>query len=310
MRVLEAVGWWMLVPCLVPVGIGRIVLRKMRRKKAKWKNDVRPLPRRRKSLSIASPSSTSSTNPTNTNHKLTKTPKTPKIPPNPQLDCALLARLPLELRLEIYAYVFGGTVIHLIQIPRRIAHTRCRLPAAPDPVRECRPAIRVPLHPRLGMVATANVALLKTCRQIYTEAAHVLYAVNTFDVNQLSTFIGFSRTVIPSRLAAITRLHLSWTTVDMTFASMDRDGLGQWYRCWCIIASDMPGLRDMKLCMGADTAFSMQEKWVVPLCEVRGLRRFELSVEGQAGTRKKEMAALRILERRLAAVMTRAARPE
>ena len=291
MRTLEAVGWWMLMPCLVPVGIGRIVLRKMRRKKAKWKNDVRPLPRRRQSLSIGSSS------PSNKKHKI-------KIPPNPQLDCALLSRLPLELRLEIYGYVFGGTVIHLIQIPRRIAHTRCRLPGPADPIRDCRPAIRVPLHPLLGTVATANVALLKTCRQVYTEAARVLYTANTFDVNQLSTFVGFSRSIIPSQLAAITSLHLSWLKVEMGFASIDPDGFDQWCHCWSIIASDMPGLRYLKLCMGSDTVLSMQQKWVAPLDKVRGLRRFELSVEGMATPHKKEVAALKALERRLAARMT------
>lgn len=216
----------------------------------------------------------------------------------------------MELRLEIYAYVFGGTVIHLIQIPRRIAHTRCRLPTAPDASRKCRPAIQIPLHPQLGTIATANVALLKTCRQVYTEAAHVLYAANAFDVNHLNTFVSFCRTIIPSRLAAIKSLHLSWPTLEMAFASIDPDRFLQWWRCWDIISSDMPGLRDLKLCMGSDTILLMQAPWVAPLNKVRGLRRFELSLEAprtMEELQKKELAALKALERRLSAIMTSSA---
>lgn len=297
MRTLEAVGWWMLMPCLIPVEIGKDVFREMRRKKEKWKTDVRPLPRRRNSLSIASSSPSSPSSPSNKKLKH-------KIPPNPQLDCALLTRLPLELRLEIYAYVFGGTVIHLVQIPRRVAHTRCRLRTASDPMRDCRHAIRIPLYPRLGTVATANVALLKTCRKVYTEAAHVLYTANTFDVNRLTTFLDFSRTIIPSQLAAITSLHLSWLTSEIIIAPGQPDNFRRWTKCWCIIANDMPGLRDLKLCMASSTEFSMTAMWVKPLRQVRGLRRFELSVQDMSKARKKEATELKAVEKRLAALMT------
>lgn len=285
------------MPCLVPVELGKITLRKMRREKAKWKNDVRPLPRRRNSLSIAPPSPPSPFTP--------KEPPKHKITPNDQLDSALLTRLPLELRLEIYAYVFGGTIVHLVQIPRRIAHSRCRLRSAPDHIRICRPATRAPLHPRLGTIATANVALLKTCRMVYSEAAPVLYAANTFDVCQQSTFIGFSRTIVPNRLAAIRSLHLDWYNVDIALATITPDGFRMWRRTWSIIANDMHGLRHLSLFMGTlSPVIAMQEKWLAPLCQVRGLRRFELSVEGIEPRHRKEMAAVKALENRLAIVMT------
>ncbi|MCJ1470033.1 hypothetical protein MMC07_008678 [Pseudocyphellaria aurata] len=301
MRALQAVGCVMLMPCLIPVGIGKIVLRKVRRKKAKWKNDVRPLPSRRNSLSIEPPSPPSP-QPSWAPKTTIKT-KT-KIPPNPQLDCALLSRLPLELRLEIYGYVFGGPVVHLIQIPRRIAHTRCRLPTT-CASRKCRPATRIPLHPQLRTIATANVALLKTCRRVYTEAAHVLYAANTFDVNHLNTFLSFCHTILPSRLAAITSLHLNWPTLDLAFGSINTDCFTQWWLCWDNIACWLRSLRDLKLCMGTGTVLLLQAPWVGPLCKVGPLRRFELEMPGPEELGKKEMAALKVVERRLTVLMTR-----
>ncbi|MCJ1470032.1 hypothetical protein MMC07_008677 [Pseudocyphellaria aurata] len=288
MRTLEALGWWLIMPCVLPFGAGKLAVRKLRRKRAQWKNDVRPLPRRRNSLSIES----------SPPPPATKKPKH-KIPPNPQLDCALLSRLPLELRLQIYAFVFGGPVIHLVQIPRRIAHTRCRLSAAQDATRKCRPATWAPLDSRLGTVATANLALLKTCRRVYTEAAHVLYATNTFDVNALSTFLGFTRTVTPSRLAAITRLNLSWMTVEMSFLRFQEKHFQQWWRCWFIIAFDMPGLRDLILWI-----IYAAPEWVAPLTQVRGLRRFELHMEVFGDADEKVMAEMKALERQLVAWMT------
>lgn len=240
---------------------------------------MRPLPRRRNSLSA-------------------------DVAPAPQLNCDLLSRLPLELREEIYGYVLGGTVIHLVQIPRRIVHSRCRLPHPSDGLRSCRPAIQTPLDPCLGSVASANVALLKTCRQIYCEASKILYAVNTFDVNRLSTFISFTETIIPARLAAITRLHVSWeigsrhSPSTHTYLEL---GFHGWVRCWHIIAAQMPGLQHLKVHLKTVQEPSVYLDWVAPMCEVSGLRSVDISLDYLVGEEKNA----KILKRHLVAMMTR-----
>ncbi|KAF2015560.1 hypothetical protein BU24DRAFT_421861 [Aaosphaeria arxii CBS 175.79] len=58
------------------------------------------------------------------------------------------------------------------------------------------------------------LALLRTCRLIYSEAVHILYATNTFDFLSLRTFVEFPRTILPSRTQSIrtVNLRIAFTT--------------------------------------------------------------------------------------------------
>ncbi|RAL00278.1 uncharacterized protein BO80DRAFT_325667, partial [Aspergillus ibericus CBS 121593] len=58
-----------------------------------------------------------------------------------QPTSAFFQRLPPEIRLMIYAYVFGeDTTIHLVQVKDQIRHVRCTHPAPLEKHRQCCPA--------------------------------------------------------------------------------------------------------------------------------------------------------------------------
>ena len=45
--------------------------------------------------------------------------------PNPQGQCALLTKLPFEIRSLIYQHLFSDSLIHLVDLGPRLAHIRC-----------------------------------------------------------------------------------------------------------------------------------------------------------------------------------------
>ena len=45
--------------------------------------------------------------------------------PNPQESSMFLSCLPVEIRLIIYQYVFGPSLIHVVDMGCRLAHVRC-----------------------------------------------------------------------------------------------------------------------------------------------------------------------------------------
>lgn len=198
--------------------------------------------------------------------------------------CLLLNKLPLEIRLQIYEYVLGGNLIHLIQIPRRIAHVRCRASRVPDHLRECRPASRIPNHPWLRSVSSANLAFLKTCRQIYMEAISILYTTNTFDINQLSTFLFFSKSILSDRLRCITSLHLRWNLGSNFVHYGPKKNYQDWNSFWELLATQMPGLRHLRISLSCRSSMipvplSIAEPWVAPMCQVRRLRSVEIEID-------------------------------
>ncbi|KAH7115012.1 hypothetical protein B0J11DRAFT_594153 [Dendryphion nanum] len=52
------------------------------------------------------------------------------------------------------------------------------------------------------------LSLVKTCRQIYSEAIYILYATNVFDFRSVRTFAEFPATILSKRLSNIRYLHL------------------------------------------------------------------------------------------------------
>ena len=251
----------LLCPCFVTVNTVLVSSSYISRQKASWKNDVRSLPSRRRRLSILG------------NYKIGD-------------GCIFLTKLPLEIRLAIYKYVLGGHLLHLVQIPRRIAHVRCRYDDKSDSSRSCRPSTLMPLNGMLRSVSSADLALTKTCRQIYVEALPILYTSNVFDVNHPSTFRFFTRSILAQRLAAITSMHLCFSLSEMkprygyksrpAHLAFQRD----WKKSWHVIAKEMPGLRDLDVVLkNADAAivpFALDESWVAPILQLRGLRHFEI----------------------------------
>ncbi len=297
LQCLQCVCYCAILPIIIPFRLTRSLNHLSKRKKESWKNDVRPFPAKRKRrLSDARTPTQSTGSIAKTNGPPANTNTADKPP------CSFLTKLPLEIRLQIYEYVLGGNLLHLVHIPRRIAHIRCRHPEPSDPLRKCRPASRTPLNPWLRGVSTANLALLKTCRQIYCEGIEVLYASNAFDVNDLNTFVSFARSIMPKRLASIKTLHLSWDLTSNVWRYGHADSHQLWKHFWRIVAEQMHGLRELVLRLkrgSSGVKISRYEPWVRPMCEVRGLRSARVEVEHGEKEEADARALVKYLEKAL-----------
>jgi hypothetical protein len=261
------------------------------------------------------------------------------------VGCPLLARLPKEIRLQIWQYVLGsgGCHYHLVHGGGRITHALCqssnhenvnKLPSPCCPSSASRACCDKMLMSHIcttdescirqstnvdevfEKLPRANSTLLRTCRQIYQDAALLLYSTNIFDVDDLNTFIYWSRTILPSRLAAVRALSISW---DIFWPPLTKtDPLGRytfetacpharlglrnsdqvWVDFWDIVATKMPGLQDLRIMIGCNPPYygvvdpiiffgkergllrDVNALWVKPLLTIRGLKKFELEIIG------------------------------
>lgn len=187
------------------------------------------------------------------------------IEPSPQTNVASpFFRLPLEIREKIYSEVLGHDTLHIVQLPKRLGHLRCTASKTSYTHnniicnRECfHPSVPIQTYRHgefINVEGTSDnsLSLIQTCRQIYNEASLVLYQTNTFDINHPQTLLFLARTILPSRLASIRNLNLTWSGI-LPFLDNDTnkapDDLKTWEDAWKIIAGKMPALRIMKLRM-------------------------------------------------------------
>ncbi len=258
--------------------------------------------------------------------------------------CRLLTKLPIELRLQIYQHVFGSNeVLHLVQIgsapaythnnaPLPIGHQQCRHDdpstcvgnctgcegdyyvdahgtlrkdhcSCPRPLKPIRAFTRAETH-------SLNTALLRTCRQVYTEAVDTLYGANTFECSEPQTWRHEGRGFgLPSRLfwffsslpmpraAAIRSLRLEARCYYMGCCARFFPGTEfinghawdcAWASLWVLMARRLTGLRRLELTLDFGSVnnwfresygmFLMQQRWITPLLEMRGLREVELRI--------------------------------
>ncbi|KAL4888418.1 hypothetical protein BDV59DRAFT_139128 [Aspergillus ambiguus] len=267
---------------------------------------------------------------------------------HPQSDSLFLTRLPPEIRLLIYRYAFGDQVVHLVQLKDKIRHVRChQTTSSLDRHRRCCPITAARWRSNSNSSSNANhhqhqhhlyphthpslpdslshtpLTLLRTCRAVYCEAADLAYATLPFDVDDLHTFIAFSRAIAPRHLRALRHLTVQWSPVwppltghdskASIYAHTHNDRL--WRRFWARVAA-CHGLCVLNLSLdlgrfhgallqagagaggggggGARLRLAVDEPWVKPVCAVRGLQRFELAV-----TARCDAAAKRLLEQDL-----------
>lgn len=256
-----------------------------------------------------------------------------------QSDSLFFRKLPAEIRLIIYNYAFGDEAIHLVQLKGKIRHVRCKHPSSSlDRNRRCCPVTparwRVQenctagqghsdsvLYPHThaslpASLSNSSVALLRTCRAIYAEAADILYANAVFDVDDLHTFIAFSLIVCPQRLRSIKRLNVQWMPIWQPMAGQEHkssiyshthnDHL--WALFWSRIAA-LRGLGQLHLSLdlgrfsgnamgrvigGKRLRLAIDEPWVAPMLCVRGLKSFELGI-----TARCDAYARRVMEQDL-----------
>lgn len=245
------------------------------------KNEPRPLPRRRRALSA-------------THLDLSQ-------------NSALLS-LPREIRLQIYSHIIGYDLLHLVQLPKRLGHIRCHQPSS-SAIQNNEPTTdifwdinrRCPnMKPHDGLspygpyaygeplitkgTSSNSLSLLQTSRQTYTDASHILYTTNTFDISHPQTLLFLERTLLPYRLASIKTLQLKWLT-PMNFLHKDRKGRTEpdtvetWDKMCEIILTKMTGLRHVRLVYTSLDPVAGNLPLVLKLrCEERipGLESFEI----------------------------------
>ncbi|TGO64020.1 hypothetical protein BCON_0009g00290 [Botryotinia convoluta] len=167
--------------------------------------------------------------------------------------------LPSEVRMEIYKWVLGGRVLHIIRRKDKLGHVVCRCDRRDSDVRTreedacivagCR-GVKIPggsgVHERVGEGSGSLLQLLQVCRRIYSEAISLLYSTNTFNFDSMESFISFSNEILPRRFDSITSVTLdfSFDTSSLYNESSSND-LPRWERTWMIIGS-MKSLKSLK----------------------------------------------------------------
>lgn len=198
-------------------------------------------------------------------------------------------RLPREIREKIYSYLFVNRFIFRIKHSpkdRRLVQSHCLYP----PTWHERQHIRTGPERWCGFHVAMpgkdiNPALIKTCRQIYTEVTPLIYSTNTFDIGNLDDLIFLNQTIRSNRMASIRFLRISWSLCFLPFCDSlkptDRPHDDEtWLRFWNIIATRMIGLTDLDVTLRVCRPYelNLEKIWLKPLMDVRGLRHFILEI--------------------------------
>ncbi|KAF2724800.1 hypothetical protein K431DRAFT_300674 [Polychaeton citri CBS 116435] len=203
---------------------------------------------------------------------------------NDQLQCSLLMRLPIDIRIMIYELVLGHRTFHLSagDPHSRILHHVCKVPHRIDEQihGQChdfsagRPSSsRSTDVQHWSEVATGLLPLLCTCRRIYSEAIQTLYSSNVFEFTQNFAAFRFLKLIIPpARLRDIRCLRLFMRIPRHPDANGNshRD----WRDLWDFFETEMTGLKTLHLRLAMlepmeqrirDTADSAGSDWIEPM---------------------------------------------
>ncbi|KAL2366979.1 hypothetical protein RJZ56_000066 [Blastomyces dermatitidis] len=150
-----------------------------------------------------------------------------------------------------------------------------------------------------SILAHLPTAILYTNKQLYNEAAAVLYGELTFEASELKTCLLFACMVSTRNLPLVKRLRSTWVGLScLTMAPVRRGVAGYasyeqytlwdepWGEFWEIVRSKMDGLVELGFCMNYEGQYldrSTGAKWLKPLLTVRGLRRLEVWVQDRIG---------------------------
>ncbi|KAI9800570.1 MAG: hypothetical protein M1833_003228 [Piccolia ochrophora] len=221
----------------------------------------------------------------------------------PPQGCPFLDRLPLEIRFMVYIQVFSdyfkeqfrrSNKLNRGQLRSYFAQFDCTLFALGS----------LSLDLPSGHDPTKASGLLQTCNQIYAEAHSLFYTAISLHVRVFRDshqFLRFTEVVSPRLLAAIHRLHLTWTKRIPQGPKPVGMRIEEWCGVFHAIASKMPNLRALRITVEyapSTLKCTPDQTWVKALLELRGLAQYEMNLEGPSkkglgkkGRRKKTLVS-------------------
>ncbi|GAD91960.1 conserved hypothetical protein [Paecilomyces variotii No. 5] len=120
-----------------------------------------------------------------------------------QSKSLLLNKLPLEVRLTIWEYVFGRTVVTITRKKKRIGHQVRVRPLYIWDIKK-----REPFTRGAKLADWSLTSLLRTCRQVYVESVNVLYGTITFHFDHPWSLMFLYETILPKRWERIRKVEL------------------------------------------------------------------------------------------------------
>ncbi|KAI9718062.1 MAG: hypothetical protein M1812_004320 [Candelaria pacifica] len=207
---------------------------------------------------------------------------------------------------------------HTKPVAARIAHIRCRLPnfvGDSDCAPVCCEEYHSPFHDHCACtrgagnhyveedvavssrdyafpgVSDGNLALLRTCRQIYREALSYPYSNNAFALKDIRHLPPFVAGLPVLQAKAIQRLELTWAmSYGFSCGQITSDvcpplrRYAWWDEFWDVVAIRL-SLRELSICMSGaffgllldgrePVELDYEARWVKPMLQVRGLRKF------------------------------------
>ena len=227
-------------------------------------------------------------------------------------------RLPCEIRLLIYSYVFADRHIFYLKVkPRgrtglRLAQSHTSYPswwaanqhvsspsrlsnsneADPQYVRQYLDWLGRP-HSCVMMACPwellggpLDTSLLQTCRQLNQECAPLLYSSNTWELGDFQHVLYLNQTISSFSMANIRFLQLTECRLapsrEITGPSSKAtitSTYGEWLEGWQVIASQMANLQQLCLSLNINSRELEEEKfWLEPVAQLRGLTVFILTV--------------------------------
>jgi hypothetical protein len=215
------------------------------------------LRRRRRALTLRFPE------PSTPGRSVTKQPWTAD-----QTQSRFLAKLPEDVRVLVYESILGGKGFHLSCSQARsppdcfICHKKTML-LGPDTRRVCNVKTKKDLLP-----------FLFTCRQVYSEAIHILYAANAFYFTESFCLRNFMNALPTHRLRSIRRLRFMMHL--RRSPTLNARTWNDWEDFWMFFPERFSGLTLLRIDLGFDFAMARRicgqtvedVEWLLPVVRI------------------------------------------
>ncbi|KAL9598170.1 MAG: hypothetical protein Q9219_004667 [cf. Caloplaca sp. 3 TL-2023] len=211
-----------------------------------------------------------------------------------QQEVALLARLPLEIRLKIWREVVGDSLLHLtlVQSIIRTATLRCfpcrafhtdtnaPTPTGQTPYPRCQGSQKEPCFFSGPAEHFGALSLLLSSRQIYTEAVDLLYSTNIINIDSLEPLQMFIKWV-GQRVTSIRTVHVNiamWRIRCREVSRIDECAFAEWAQFWQLLGEWFTGLQFVRLDIYGTSHAGLNQADLQPLLGLEDLKTFDLSV--------------------------------